>query len=105
LPSNIHVTSDLKGAPVAGTVSVTDLKPPPATAVVVIVELFGAGPGLYFDFVRFTFHTPVGSWADAVDAMARAQTNATPTTTTRDGIRMEGPPGRDGLKLQSIHPE
>jgi hypothetical protein len=58
LPSNLNVTSVFVAAPVAGTVSLTDLKLPPATAVVVTVELFGAGPGLYFDLARLTFQTP-----------------------------------------------
>jgi hypothetical protein len=82
LPSNIHVISDLVGSPVAGTASLTDLKPPPATAVVVIVVLLGAGPGLYLDFAGFIFHAPVGSWAEAVDANAMTQTSATPTVTS-----------------------
>src|SRR5262249_52521534 len=63
-----------------------------SSASIFKVRLFGAGPGLYFDFSAFSFHVP--EWASAASAMlpAKVASKATPTKTARDLVLIVAPP-------------
>src|ERR1700676_2819957 len=56
-PSNWTVKPYEIGVPSAATPSNVYLRPSPCASTV-RVRLFGAGPGSYFDFSRFSFHVP-----------------------------------------------
>src|SRR5260370_41939576 len=60
---------------------------PLATAVMVIVLLFGTGPGSYFDFAVLSFHVPTAGslCAKAIPANAR-----TMTATSEATVRLKG---------------
>ena len=79
----VCVNSPCLVVPSAATWSTLTFAPAP-TASIFVVPLFGAGPGLYFDFAMFSFHTPTcGSLCANAAPVSKANTprHATDGTT------------------------
>src|SRR5262245_53084771 len=62
---------------------------PPSTASNLIVLLFGAGPGLYFDFATFNFHVPARLSAAMTVTLRSATTVNTAKHTTMDLVLIQ----------------
>src|SRR3982751_5502698 len=85
------------GLPAASSPLATTWMPLPA-AVIVIILLFGIGPGSYFDLARFSFPVPTAEsvWASAMPANDRT---ATTSAATREPCRtLIRPPSKSGSR-------